>query len=249
MKNISTVHRNILIKKLTKEGIDLERDKMSISNDLVNHFHVYKMQNGKYAVLPIKDQLNSSNLAYYISTLNQLQCIATEYETPILSIQGIFYVRNESSILNINNYHPNILNDVVNDSNIGDLDIYKFITIKILGYRQSDENILAWIYYTGVHIKAKFSAYWALRKIALGNITYFVPLIIGVNKDVWNVGEFCHQLYFKYNKMSNISFDSFYKGKIERYFWKPKISNLNIQNEDILFIEFPVPPDSRGISK
>ena len=37
--------------------------------------------------------------------------------------------------------------------------------------------------------------------------------------------------------MSNISFQSFYKGKIERLIWKPTIDDLNISAEEIQYLD------------
>lgn len=237
MKAKSTLHVNLLKKRLLKEGINLETDKLSLSNTFSRYFDVYKMPNGNYAVLPVQGKQNKSSLAFCLRNLDELKDHVSDLENPVIKKKNIFYVRNESAIIKINEYQPHQFQSSLQVGYIKDPENYKIITKEILKLPQGDENLLSWIYYTGEHIKHKFGGVWGLRKIVLGDLNYFVPLIIGFNEEIWNVGDFCHQIYYRFNKMSNISYNSYYIGNIESFNKKSKSDDINNKVGNILTLE------------
>ena len=197
MKDVSSIHKNLLIKKLIKEGINLNTDKVSPPYHFANYFDMYLMQNGRYAVFPLDNHIQKSNLAYLVNDLNQLSSIVEDYKIPVFKVQNIFFVRNKASIRTIQTYQTNKFSDVIDPLKVKDYALYKSITTRIIELPQNDEMLLSWIYYTGEHIKGNYNGRWALRKIKLDQITYFIPLIIGFNKEVWNVGVFLSPVVFQ----------------------------------------------------
>lgn len=104
---------------------------------------------------------------------------------------------------------------------------------------KSDSNFLIWLHYVGHYLKIKYDGKWGLikrKKIAEAG-TFLSPIIINKAEDVWLVGDFCYDLYFRWNRMKGMSYSSFYKGSIERIAFAPKFEDLNIDREDLIILE------------
>jgi len=103
--------------------------------------------------------------------------------------------------------------------------------------RKSDRNFLLWMYVVGSHIKAKNNGSWVLiyYKDMFGE--RYVPSVVSVDEDIWEVGNFCYIYYYLKRRMSGISFKAFYKLDIERAIREFKYLELNIPVERFFFIE------------
>lgn len=102
---------------------------------------------------------------------------------------------------------------------------------------KSDENFLRWMYVIGSHIKMKFNGSWILVHYKGDNVDRYVPAVVNDDQEIWEVGNFCYRYYFAKNRMKGISFSTFYKLEINRAIWKPKLKDINIPLENIVFLE------------
>lgn len=112
------------------------------------------------------------------------------------------------------------------------------VTFQIMkSVKKSDHNFLLWLHFIGYYIKSNNKGFWALIKRDFGNWEYFAPAIIAPNKQIWIVGEFCYDIYYKKKRMYGIGFEFFYKLHIQQLAWKQKVSELNIYADDIIKLE------------
>ncbi|MCF7568402.1 hypothetical protein L3X37_08495 [Sabulilitoribacter arenilitoris] len=120
---------------------------------------------------------------------------------------------------------------------ISDYDNLKKITHLVMNQlKKSDDNFLSWLYFCGEHINLKFNCKWALMKYNFINKEWYSPILINEKNDIWNIGQDCERLYYKYNRLYNIEFSTFYKMSIERLLSKNKLGDIE-QNGLIDFIE------------
>tara|TARA_R110001592_G_scaffold212961_1_gene465614 strand:+ start:103 stop:585 length:483 start_codon:yes stop_codon:yes gene_type:complete len=102
---------------------------------------------------------------------------------------------------------------------------------------KSDGNFLLWMYAIGSHIIGKFDGKWILIHHTGEGLNRHVPAVVNIDNDIWQVGDFCYLYYYQKKRMHGISFMTFYKFDIERVYWKPKYTDLNIPEENFIFIE------------
>ena len=103
--------------------------------------------------------------------------------------------------------------------------------------RKSDRNFLFWLHFVGHYIKTICNGRWALIKRREYDSLYYSPLIIADDTAVWLVGDFCYTYYYAKKRMHGISFETFYKLEIEKLIFKPKWSDLNIPEKDLIILE------------
>lgn len=120
---------------------------------------------------------------------------------------------------------------------ISDYDNFKKITHLVMTQlKKSDENFLLWLYCCGEYINLKFNCKWGLIKYKLHTKEWYSPILINETNDIWNIGQDCERIYYKYNRSFNIEFSTFYKMSIERLLNKTKLSDIKL-NGLIDFIE------------
>ena len=152
---------------------------------------------------------------------------------------------NQEFIKSINHRTEDKLQELnlITGQKINDFEAYdslKKITSLIMNQSKKDDyHFLLWLHYVGYYTKTKYKGEWALirRPKLVQQGDFLSPIVINQSSDVWLVGDFCYQLYYKWNKMKNISYNTFYKGDIERVAWSPKFKDLNIPNKNLIELE------------
>ncbi|MEW4923640.1 hypothetical protein [Algibacter sp. 2305UL17-15] len=112
---------------------------------------------------------------------------------------------------------------------ISDYDNFKKITHLVMKkIKKSDKAFLLWLHCTGEHISFKFNCKWALVKYNLPTSkVWYSPILINETQDVWMIGQDCEKMYYKYKRLYDIEFSTFYKMSIERLLHKTKLSDIN----------------------
>lgn len=103
--------------------------------------------------------------------------------------------------------------------------------------KKSDDNFHWWMYVVGCHVKRRFKGEWILIHYKNTLFEAFIPAVVNEDDEIWLVGEFCHRYYFKYRRMNGISYNTFYKGVVDRAIMKLKYTQLNKPQDNFIFIE------------
>lgn len=135
-------------------------------------------------------------------------------------------------LLNIHKNKEEKLSEFFRVINHENVDISDYVNLKNITHlvmkqlKESDENFLSWLYCCGEHINLKKNCKWALLKYNFINKEWYSPILINEKNDIWNIGQDCERMYYKYNRMHSIEFSGFYKISIERLLHKTKLGNL-----------------------
>lgn len=212
-----TIHIDRLKYLLKKKGIDLKDDKI-FSDDL---FDYYKIASNKIAVIFNKSEITTQQ-AYIFENLNLAKKFKVSYEYEgIINFDKIYFWRNRGLITEIFSKLPDIN---ISIPTLFQYDVLKTIsreellimTRTILSKKQKDSHLLEWIIIIGNFIIQKYdNTRWDLEERKINNETYNVPRIINNENLIWNIGDRCESLYFKWNKMNGISLETFYKSVIQ----------------------------------
>ncbi|PWH83982.1 hypothetical protein DIS18_05390 [Algibacter marinivivus] len=112
----------------------------------------------------------------------------------------------------------------------------EYLTNVVMKKSEKSDNIfIYWFFCWGEHIKLNFSSQWALIKYKSPLISeYYYPILIDKKDQIWQVGFDCEKAYYKYNRLANISFSTFYKMHAEKLLVQSKLKDIDKSINDLI---------------